>query len=118
MYQENLYKTNNKFLRVLCKTQTSQVSRTELIKIAAKEFNLDETQITDRLLTESGIRTGMQILEIGCGTGDLTRLIANRVGPSGHVMALDMSSEAINSAHGQRCLRSIPLDRLLIINSR
>ncbi|PQQ42248.1 class I SAM-dependent methyltransferase [Photorhabdus luminescens] len=62
---------------------------------------MDETQITDRLLTESGIRTGMQILEIGCGTGDLTRLIANRVGPSGHVMALDMSSEAIRIAHSR-----------------
>ncbi|MCC8459087.1 class I SAM-dependent methyltransferase [Photorhabdus aegyptia] len=57
--------------------------------------------ITDRLLTEAGIRTGMQVLEIGCGAGDLTRLIANRVGPSGHVTAVDVSSEAIRVARSR-----------------
>ena len=36
-----------------------------------------------------GITAGERVLEIGCGQGDATVVLAAAVGPSGHVTALD-----------------------------
>jgi ubiquinone/menaquinone biosynthesis C-methylase UbiE len=38
---------------------------------------------------------GMRVLEIGCGPGAAAREVAARVGPDGHVLAVDRSSAAI-----------------------
>jgi predicted methyltransferase len=35
------------------------------------------------------IQTGSKVLEIGCGQGDCTAVLASIVGPSGHVTAID-----------------------------
>jgi ubiquinone/menaquinone biosynthesis C-methylase UbiE len=35
------------------------------------------------------IKPGYRILELGCGQGDMTAVLASLVGPSGHVVALD-----------------------------
>ena len=41
------------------------------------------------LLDRSGIKEGDTVLDIGCGTGELTLEIAKRVGPTGKVIAID-----------------------------
>ena len=41
------------------------------------------------LLEQSGIKKGDTVLDIGCGTGELTLEIAKRVGPTGKVIAID-----------------------------
>src|SRR5258708_22948077 len=44
-----------------------------------------------RLLFESaGIATGMKVLDIGCGPGDVSLLAAGLVGPTGRVDGVDM----------------------------
>ena len=37
----------------------------------------------------------MRVIEIGCGPGAAARAVANRVGPHGHVLAVDRSAKAI-----------------------
>jgi len=47
-------------------------------------------QPPDRLIQDSGIRSGQRVLEIGCGSGGFTTFVARAVGPTGHVDALDI----------------------------
>jgi demethylmenaquinone methyltransferase/2-methoxy-6-polyprenyl-1,4-benzoquinol methylase len=39
----------------------------------------------------TGVRAGMKVLDLAGGTGDLTRLFADRVGPSGEVVLTDIN---------------------------
>jgi ubiquinone/menaquinone biosynthesis C-methylase UbiE len=41
------------------------------------------------------LRPGLRVLEIGCGPGAAAREVAQRVGPAGHVLAVDRSAKAI-----------------------
>jgi SAM-dependent methyltransferase len=41
------------------------------------------------------LREGLRVIEIGCGPGAAAREIARRVGPTGHVLAIDRSARAI-----------------------
>jgi SAM-dependent methyltransferase len=54
--------------------------------------------ITRRLIRESGIGPGMRVLEIGCGAGDVSMLLAEAVGDAGSVVAFDRESRAIEIA--------------------
>ncbi len=49
-------------------------------------------------LSRAGLREGQEILEIGCGTGSMTTWIAQRVGETGHVIAVDVSDKQIEIA--------------------
>jgi ubiquinone/menaquinone biosynthesis C-methylase UbiE len=51
--------------------------------------------ITSRLLLEAGLEPGMRVLDIGCGCGDVSMLAAQMVGPTGEVLAIDRSAEAL-----------------------
>ena len=51
--------------------------------------------VTRRLIQDCGIRSGMSVLEIGCGVGDVSMLLAESVGPSGVVLAIDRERRAI-----------------------
>ena len=41
------------------------------------------------------LRPGLRVVEIGCGPGAAARAVAERVGPAGHVLAVDRSAKAI-----------------------
>jgi cyclopropane fatty-acyl-phospholipid synthase-like methyltransferase len=41
------------------------------------------------------LRPGLRVIEIGCGPGAAAREVAARVGPDGHVLAIDRSAAAI-----------------------
>lgn len=41
------------------------------------------------------LRPGMRVIEIGCGPGAAARAVAERLGPGGHVLAVDRSAKAI-----------------------
>ena len=46
----------------------------------------------------SRIKRGMRVLELGCGVGDVSLWIARLVGPTGLVVGVDESAEAIDVA--------------------
>jgi ubiquinone/menaquinone biosynthesis C-methylase UbiE len=61
--------------------------------------------ILDRRTVEYGnanllkwLKPGMSVLDVGCGTGAITRGIAERVGPTGHVLGIDSSDHLIDQA--------------------
>ncbi len=47
-------------------------------------------QPPDQIIERSGIRPGMKVLEIGCGSGAYTTFVARAVGAEGEVTALDI----------------------------
>ncbi|MET7770376.1 methyltransferase domain-containing protein [Nocardia sp. NPDC005366] len=56
------------------------------------------------LVRESGLAPGEDVLDIGCGPGDLVRVMADRVGPDGSATGVDPSPPMIEYATA----RSIP----------
>jgi ubiquinone/menaquinone biosynthesis C-methylase UbiE len=48
--------------------------------------------VTRRLIRECGIGSGMRVLDIGCGAGDVSLLLAEIVGTSGTVVAIDQGT--------------------------
>ena len=54
-----------------------------------------------RLFKEAGITTGMSVLDLGSGTGDVAMLAAEMVGPTGRVVGVD-SDPALVSTAGTR----------------
>ncbi|SDT32676.1 Methyltransferase domain-containing protein [Pseudomonas asplenii] len=49
----------------------------------------------DFLLRYAHIKEGMTILDVGCGTGNMSLWMAEKVGPSGQVIGIDASAEQI-----------------------
>ena len=56
---------------------------------------------TQRLIVNSGITSGMRILDIGSGSGDVALAAAEQVGPDGEVVGIDMNGEILNNAAEQ-----------------
>ena len=50
---------------------------------------------TRQLFREAGLRSGMRVLDAGCGSGDVTLLAGEIVGPSGVVVGVDRAAAAI-----------------------
>jgi SAM-dependent methyltransferase len=57
-------------------------------------------RVFTRLAAASGAQPGDRALDVGCGTGEFTRAMAEAVGPGGTVLGVDHSSEAITRARG------------------
>lgn len=55
---------------------------------------------TLELLNRAGIRSGMKVLDLGCGSGEVTVAIAEQVGPGGRVVGIDMDEVVL--AHARK----------------
>ena len=58
--------------------------------------------LTKQTLLNAGLKKGMRCVDIGCGSGSVTRLMANLVGKTGHVVGVD-----IDNRYLQYCNRNI-----------
>ena len=56
-----------------------------------------------RVLLQAGLREGMRVADFGCGVGVVTRMLAEIVGPTGHVTGVDISGAQLAQAH-RHCL--------------
>jgi SAM-dependent methyltransferase len=54
--------------------------------------------LSEDVLKRSGIERGMRVLELECGTGSTSLLIARLIGPSGLVVGVDRSAQAVDVA--------------------
>jgi SAM-dependent methyltransferase len=50
------------------------------------------------ILAAAGVRSGMRVLDLGTGTGEVALLAAQLVGPSGYVLGVDISPQALDHA--------------------
>ena len=58
--------------------------------------------LTERMLVAAGIRRGMHVLDIGCGVGDVSFLLADLVGSDGLVLGVDIDTECLKVAEERR----------------
>ena len=77
-----------------------------LIQILEERGAIPElAELRSRWLDFAGVRPGCHVLDFGCGTGVVTRDLAQRVGEQGRVVGIDPSQrlirEAIRRAKGQ-----------------
>ena len=56
---------------------------------------------TERLFRDAGITSGMSVLDIGCGLGEVSFLVADLVGDSGRVTGVDFDKQAILKANSK-----------------
>jgi len=63
---------------------------------AAPYSDADQPKIA-RLLAAAQVGPGAHVLEPGCGTGRLTTVLAASVGPTGQVVALDISRKMVDA---------------------
>ena len=71
--------------------------------------------MTRRLFEEAGISTGMRVLDLGSGAGDVCMLVAEMVGQSGAVIGLDVDAEAC--AHARERLGKARLGNIEFVTS-
>jgi len=62
------------------------------------DFAPEDLPKLEALLRLWDIRPGARVLEVGCGAGRLTARVAEAVGPTGEVVAMDLSGEMIRLA--------------------
>ncbi len=74
----------------------------------------DRTLSVDYKTLSPLLKPGMNVLDVGCGTGSITRDIANIVGPSGKVTGIDNTEKFIIS--GQENFRDIKNMELIAID--
>ena len=55
---------------------------------------------SDVMLQRIGVGSGWNCLDIGCGVGGITDLLSARVGPSGHVLGVDLDESSLVAARG------------------
>jgi len=56
---------------------------------------------TEALLVRAGLRPGLRVVEVGCGSGNTACWVAQQVSPGGSVVAIDVSPEQIEQARQQ-----------------
>jgi SAM-dependent methyltransferase len=54
--------------------------------------------LTEQFLRRAGITEGMRVLDLGCGVGDVSLILAKLVGPHGYVTGIDIDGPALEIA--------------------
>lgn len=73
------------------------------------------TKVTELMLDQARIGPGSRVLDIGTGTGDTALLAAERLGPTGRLIAIDASADMLDvatDAAREACLDNIEFRRM------
>jgi ubiquinone/menaquinone biosynthesis C-methylase UbiE len=62
---------------------------------------------TLRAFREAGIESGMRVLDLGCGSGDVSLLAATLVGPAGAVVGIDRDAGTVAAAAARAQARGV-----------
>jgi SAM-dependent methyltransferase len=62
---------------------------------------------TETLLGRAGLRAGLRVVEVGCGSGNTACWVAQQVAPGGSVVGLDVSADQIEQARRQAARRHL-----------
>lgn len=65
---------------------------------------------TRALLERVGLGPGAEVLDLGCGSGEVTVEIARRVGPGGRVVGVDMDERVLEHARSTAAEREGPIE--------
>jgi len=68
----------------------------------AKQAALFE-DLTEDVLRRAGLLYGMDVLDVGCGVGDVSFLAGRMVGPRGSVLGVDRASSSVTIARKRFC---------------
>jgi SAM-dependent methyltransferase len=63
---------------------------------------------TERVFQKAGITTGMHVLDLGCGVGDVSFLAAELVGPTGSVVGVDLDPGVLGVAQKRATELGLP----------
>lgn len=74
---------------------------------------IDRVAGSATLLDRAGIQPGMRILDAGCGPGRLTIPAAERVGPAGEVVALDVQAAMLEKLRERLTARGVENVRIV-----
>jgi ubiquinone/menaquinone biosynthesis C-methylase UbiE len=67
-------------------------------------------ELRERTINLARIRSGENVLDVGCGTGALALLLQQRVGPAGHGVGIDPGTKQIARARSNAAKRKLPVD--------
>lgn len=56
------------------------------------------SELTEEVFRRAGIVAGMRVVDVGCGAGDVSLLLASLVGTTGSVIGVDRSAESVHLA--------------------
>ncbi len=70
---------------------------------------LAKRDFTTQLLMDAGICEGMRVLDVGCGTGDVSFLLARLVGETGKVVGIDLDANALALARKREAVDKRPV---------
>jgi SAM-dependent methyltransferase len=80
-------------------------SGTRRLHILARAFRPGTLALLDRL----ALCPGMRVLDLGCGSGDVTLELARRVGPQGQVTGIDMDESVLQHARSSPAAENLPI---------
>jgi len=66
--------------------------------------------VTDKLVESAAIDAGERVIDIGCGTGQMSFIAAERVGDGGEVLGVDISAPML--AHARDLAKGMNLDNV------
>jgi SAM-dependent methyltransferase len=71
-------------------------SETERQRLASQAAAIEP--LTLQMLRGAGLRSGARVLELGCGSGEVTTLLMNLIGDTGSVVAIDADGGQLEAA--------------------
>jgi 2-polyprenyl-3-methyl-5-hydroxy-6-metoxy-1,4-benzoquinol methylase len=78
----------------------------EARRLAMQAVYLED--LTADVLRRAGVGTGMHVLDLGCGVGDVSLLVARMVGTAGSVLGIDRSGDSVEIARRRVATLQIP----------